>query len=416
MANSAIKFVKTLLHLRSGKYLVNRLLELLIGYSLYGLSFITPRNANKWCFGTNVSFTDNSKYLFIYIKENEKEISPIWITKSKNDVKWIRSIGGKAYRKYSLKGLYHCLTAGRYIFTYHSSDINFFTSGNVKKVNLWHGVGIKGGGGGRKKKDLAFSKYPKFLVRLLMPYYGEKPDIFLSTSEMMDNHFMKMFDLPKDVIRNAIYPRCYYMCQPQSITEGLLEKYENQLIKDVVAKIKSFNKTFLYMPTWRGNLSDDFIKTAGFSMEKLNEVLKKKNRLFIFKLHPAVKSLSNIAKEDLSNILILDKSVDVYPLLPYVDCLITDYSSIYYDYILLDKEVILYPFDKEDYLDNSNDLAFDYDEFTPGPRAWNINELYDNLTSETIFEIVEKERIKNAFWGRADVSNLSDLILQIKSL
>ena len=52
-------------------------------------------------------------------------------------------MGFEAYLKYSLKGLYHSLTAHVYVFTYHSKDINFFTSGNVRKINLWHGVGIK---------------------------------------------------------------------------------------------------------------------------------------------------------------------------------------------------------------------------------------------------------------------------------
>lgn len=83
------------------------------------------RDRNKWLFGTNVGFVDNAKYLFIYTNEQKDKIRPIWITSSKDDVERIHKMGFEAYPKYSIKGLYHSLTAHVYVFTYHSKDINF---------------------------------------------------------------------------------------------------------------------------------------------------------------------------------------------------------------------------------------------------------------------------------------------------
>ncbi|MDE7088974.1 MAG: CDP-glycerol glycerophosphotransferase family protein, partial [Prevotella sp.] len=102
----------------------------------------------------------------------------------------------------------------------------------------------------------------------------------------------------------------------------------------------------------------------------------------------------------MSNIVILDKNMDVYPILPFTDVLITDYSSIYYDYILMEnKGIILFPFDYDEYIKNSRDLAFDYLTYTPGCKAWNFEELYRLLFSESKLVPEERSWVIKQFWG-----------------
>ena len=399
-----LKLLETFLKMRSKRYLLIRLLEVLLGYPLYAFSFLCIRDRNKWLFGTNVGFADNAKYFFLYVNEQKGNIRPIWITSSREDVAKIRKMGFEAYRKYSLNGLYHSLTAYIYIFTYHSKDINFFTSGNARKINLWHGVGIKGGNGGKKGNNFASERNSSFLTRFFLPHLYEKYTMFLSTSDMMDKHFKQMFALNDDVIFDAIYPRCYYMCKPQNEILSFVHKYEPQSVRELIAKISGYSKVFLYMPTWRGNLNDDFIREADFNFEQLNNLLAEQNKFFMFKLHPAVRVLQNVTDGEYSNICFLDKQIDIYPVLPFVDVLITDYSSIYYDFLLLGKEVFLYPFDKEQFIENSNDLAFDYDEYTPGKKVYSMTEFLSVIASNTDFKIdnENKKRILCAFWGKTD--------------
>lgn len=409
--NRYTRFLKEVFKMRNLKDLIIRGLELLIGYPIWAISFLTPRNKKKWVFGTNVGFTDNAKYLFIYVNELKNEIKPIWISHSKKVVNEVRELGFKAYRKYSLPGLYHCLTSRIYIFTYHSKDINFFTSGNAKKVNLWHGVGIKGKGG--TEKGYAFTN--NILSRILLPHIFEKYTLFLSTSPLMNKHFSKIYNIDHRVIYEDIYPRCYYMCKSQSENEKFINKYEKGTIP-FINSFKSYKKIYLYMPTWRGNLKDDFFVDAGFNFEELDKKLKEKNALFLLKLHPAVKVL-NYKFENYSNIISLDKNMDIYPILNFTDVLITDYSSIYYDYLLLDKkEILLYPFDKEEYIRNSTDLVFDYDEYTPGIKVYNFNDFMMTLFSDINLEVKEKEHIIDLFWGKSDIKDLSPLCNKIKSL
>lgn len=59
------------------------------------------------------------------MQEQHPEIQTIWITSSRRLVKRLRALSYSAYYKYSLKGLYHSLTAGVYVSTVNSNHINF---------------------------------------------------------------------------------------------------------------------------------------------------------------------------------------------------------------------------------------------------------------------------------------------------
>jgi CDP-glycerol glycerophosphotransferase len=76
-----------------------------------------------------------------------------------------------------------------------------------------------------------------------------------------------------------------------------------------------------------------------------------------------------------NNVLLIDSVSDVYPILPLVNILVTDYSSIYFDFLLLDKPIIFFPYDIEKYLKQDREFYFNYDEVTPGVKVRSIEEL-----------------------------------------
>jgi CDP-glycerol glycerophosphotransferase (TagB/SpsB family) len=87
------------------------------------------------------------------------------------------------------------------------------------------------------------------------------------------------------------------------------------------------------------------------------------------KLHPNDRAgLPDISA--LSAIRILPSTVDPYPLLRHTHALISDYSSIFFDYLLLDRPVVFYPYDLDAYRTRSRGLYDDYDAVTPGPKAY----------------------------------------------
>lgn len=391
--------------------LLKRLGETLLGYILYPIAYLFPRNKMKWVFGTNVGFTDNAKYLYLYTIE-KREVHAIWITNKKEVVNTMLELGLEVYSKWSIKGLWHCLTAGIYVFTSHSNDINFFTVGRAKKIELWHGVGIKGSSSGKegKKRDDAIKS---LIYKLIAPHNYETFDLFLSTGPLMNEHFTKMFNLKHEVVFDGSYPRCNFLQQPMTKILEHICRYETNEVQQLVEKLKQYDNIYLYMPTWRADMKDSFLEEAKIDFEKLNQTMQQTNSLFLFKLHPAVRHHKNYTNYE--SILFLDASMDVYSILPFTTTLITDYSSIYYDYLLMnDKKVVLFPFDYEEYIANSKSLAFNFDQYTPGVRAYNFKDLLYMMENNINLDVPSKDEILKVFWGENYLEKASNDFLYCK--
>ena len=399
----------TLVSHRSFKELLLRICDILFGYPLYLLSFLFPRKRNRWVFGTNVGFADNSKYLFLAVQEY-RDIDSCWIAQTQELALQLRAKGFRSYYKYSFSGLKYCLTASTYIFTYHSHDINFFTSGRAKKVNLWHGVGIK------KGSDDINKAMPHWLSKFLLPHLYEHTDLFLSTSPLMSGHFRKTHHLDnRCMVYEYMYPRCAFLMKTKTEIMKHIQKYENTETKSLIDKTSNHDKVIIYMPTWRINLKETFLEESELDFQLLDNIMKKQNSLFLLKLHPAVKVFDQHSRYE--NISIIDSKQDIYPILPFTDILITDYSSIYYDYLLQDgKQAILFPFDIQEYRKHSDELAFDYDTYTPAKRAYNAEQLYNLLSQESMQSPTTEERnqVLNQFWG--DYQNKKEISPLIETI
>ena len=407
---SKLQYFKQLVFSRSWKEIFSRALELVFGYLLYGISFLVPRKDNRWVFGTNVGFVDNAKYLFLAASD-EQDVDACWISDSRSLARELRNRKIKAYYKYSPMGLHYCLTAKYYIFTYHSKDINFFTSGGAKKINLWHGVGIK------KGSKFVNKSMPQWVSKIILPHLYEHFDLFLSTSELMNKHFQNMFELKDEVIYEGMYPRCAFLMQTKEAIEKQIAKTETELTNELVKKLQTYKKVYIYMPTWRISLNDTFIETAEIDFERLNNMMIQQQALFMIKLHPAVKTESKHTQY--SNILFVGKTQDIYPILPFTDMLITDYSSIYYDYLLMNgKHILLYPFDIDNYRSLADELAFDYNQYTPGKRVYTFDQLLNSISDTEHLPVVEeRDWVLRQFWGdyrsKADVKQLINNIRTI---
>ena len=79
------------------------------------------------------------------------------------------------------------------------------------------------------------------------------------------------------------------------------------------------------------------------------------------------------------NIFFVRPDSDADPLLPLTDILVTDYSGIYFEFLLLDRPVVFFAFDYEKYVSQDRELYFPYGEVTPGPKAKNLRELMGYL-------------------------------------
>lgn len=385
-----------------------KLCEALIGFCfLLPLSYITPRNSKVWIFGSHIKYSGNPKYLFLYVKENCPNIIPIWITKDREVIKELRSRNLRVYYKWSLRGLYYSLIGGVYFFSFYTVDINYFTVGRAVDFNLWHGIGIKLIEFNVKNGEAAkHYNVRNPISRVFAPYLFRRPRYLLSTSQFTTDYLLKdAFRVPESKCIEIGYPRTDLFFKTEEEVIKFIKENESKETELFYQKIRKYSVSYIYMPTWR-ETRHDFITSAGFDFNLLNESLVDKDAVMVLKLHHATKIDLHMISQ-LSNIIVLDHKVDVYSVLPFIDVLITDYSSIYHDFMLLrNKQIILFPFDKEEYIAKNRgitlDPRLDYDEYTLGVRAYTFKELLELILNndKVRYEYPQKDWLLNLFWNK----------------
>lgn len=143
-----------------------------------------------------------------------------------------------------------------------------------------------------------------------------------------------------------------------------------------------------YMPTFR---ESEILFFENFDRDDFQMFLEENNILFCIKLHPKSKLNEEFRNIQSENIMVINKDADPYVFLKMADVLITDYSSIYFDYLLLDRPIIFFAYDLEEYLNDSREMYFDYDEFTPGEKVNDYQELKSGIVKVIYYSDQYKE-------------------------
>ncbi len=365
-------------HIFSGRFLLYILLV-----PLYIFSFFSPRKRNVWVFGAwwGDRYADNSRWLFEYVNRNHPEIRAIWITKKSSIVKALREVGYEAYHMYSFLGIYYSLRAFVGVVSLDVRDINIGTVGGMKIVQLWHGIPMKkihfdtyiG-----KIADSFLGKLSMFLFPFMRRavYYGNS--MFIATSKHVAERMKSAFRVSSQCLVITGYPRNDVFFMKDKGYFVLPE--ESVLVREIRDKKKLRKRIVMYLPTHRreGLCGLDWI--CGENMRLLDQRLGELGCVLLIKLHYCHRGSSVYSEEDFENIVwIREKvSLDIYIILRYVDILITDYSSVYFDFLLLNRPVVFAPFDIDSYVKDRG-LYYDYDSVTAGPKAKNWEEVLSFL-------------------------------------
>ncbi|HHU71658.1 MAG TPA: hypothetical protein GXZ21_06430 [Clostridiales bacterium] len=386
---------------------------------IYWFSFITIRSKRIYLFGSSFGnrFADNSKYLYLYASQHKKnEIQPIWITRKREIVKMLVENGYEAYYYKSIKGIWYCLRSKYYIFDNYSKDISFWLSGGAKKINLWHGTGNK-----KINYDNKFDevRHPKnnwdrfrFALRRMT---DEKPSHYvLATSEMMGDIFASAFRVPRDHIIVDGYPRNDVLFQDCMIKQLYTEE-EKDIIKSLNELKEKNYKILLYMPTFRASETKFF---DVIDLQSFNQFLYNNRLIFLTKLHPKSKLKSEFEKIKFSNIINTSADLDPYTILEFADMLATDYSSVYTDFLLLNRPSVLFTYDLEEYSRETRECYFDYDEYIPELRTYSMEEFQDGIIRALEMDEFEKGRIelRSKMFAYVDSGACERILEKIKSI
>ncbi len=360
---------------------------------IYALSCLVPRKRNTFLvIGWHKSadgqvLADNAKYFYLYLSE-QKNIRAIWLGKSKNIVAVLRARGLEAYYEKSFLGYWYSLTSGFYIIDAFLQPENYMLSGRAKVIQLLHGKGMK-------KKGYSEQQY-------------RSQDLICNTSPFAIDL------LPESFKKNATLVVTGYPRNDQFFHE--VKNADISVDSDMNAHIKNLKqkgiRTILYAPTFRRGEKE--FAFGGITMGTLRTWAEKNNVHILLSLHNKYRNQQT--ERDLTDSVSSLLESDIYPLLPHIDVLITDYSSSFVDFLLLDKPIVFYPYDLKEYSEREG-IIHDYDSMTPGSKAYTFDELLETL--ETVLAndtwAEKREEIRNLYHTHRDGNAAERIFTEIKT-
>ncbi len=355
-------------------------------------ALITPmllgsaRDKNVWIvYGWKGYFRDNAKYFFLYLQNEHPEIESYFLTFDDatleslelQDLSVLDGREPSTWKVLSRAGAW-IVDHGMYRW---EALLSALTRGSVRAM-LWHGAPMKRFWADNRY-DGQWSRYVKenktlaeraetWARRASFPQF----DLVVSTSPFVSPRMKSAFsDLvdTSDVIA-AGYPRNDILtgainCRKEQLMIGASEALVSR-----IERIAKSHQIVLYMPTYRDH-GDHPLEGGAVDLRRVQSFCEQHDLYFLLKLHPAKLQNDSRWSGDFPNVIWVPDQTDIYPLLSHVDLLISDYSSISFDFLLLDRPLVFYAYDIEDYLARDRELHFEYDEITPGDVAYSHEEL-----------------------------------------
>lgn len=326
--------------------------------SLSNISIKKRKNKKRVLFFDRDAFSDNTKYLYLHMIKNP-QTECIWCTWNEDVYHMLM----KHNLPVHLIGKNHDATINLFLeakiaifcvnphHSLHKNWLYFACLEGAKHIQLWHGISVK-----------------KLLLQLTTHFsmtdlnfstslaWASRADYVLSTTESLNDYWSQVFGCNN--ILNAAYPRNEVLLRAAMPLELLGSKLDSRTIKAFANKRK---KLFI-APTWQR-----FENTDLLSKEILTKILlyTNKHNIDVFiKTHPyrAINFNNKILKID--NFYFIDANTDIYPLMSKFDALITDYSSIMFDFLLTKKPVLtldIAPGEHADFEPDYNLLPIDND-------------------------------------------------------
>ena len=290
-------------------------------------------------------FNSNSKHLFLYFLKNEPEYTVKFVINDDEKRKaLIQQYGEHFIDTRTKEGKQTAIRAAAWVVSWLDLPLGgLFLRFRRYVLHLGHGILLKG---------LGFTEKDGHFIKKLY-YWLNKSNITcsLATSTFMSKLVAK--SMGTGVKRTIIAGQPY--------TDAL---FNEPLSLPIIDKTQ-FN--VLYAPTWRKHSEVKLFPFADFNFTELEDFLTKNNIHIFVRFHPAY-------EETIPQDILKMKNVSLFSakqyteIMDYINCfdsLITDYSSIYLDYMPLERPMLFLPYDLDEELKTSG-FVMDYMENTPG--------------------------------------------------
>lgn len=362
----------------------------IFGKLVFLICKLLPLQSNLIVFESEGDLSDNSFALFNYMLEHGylHKYKIVWLVDDLEQAQK-NNFPNTVYSKKSVtdkKTAYYLSRCKWYIFDHNNLFIDLNKKLDQKIIFLNHGAA-------------PFKKTPSKLKHPATKYdYLIVTGNFPKQSYSKYPQFFGMWGAKKDQMKILGFPRNDYFFSDLNKIKCLLNCNYH---------FNTFKKVILWMPTFRQSnnksLSENYLKNeTGLPLidnykdfVELNNYLLRKNILLVLKIHHLQENLSIFSKK-FSNILFLRDNdlrklkIQLYQFIPLFNALVTDYSSVSADYLLLDKPIVYIVNDIKEYRQSRGLFPKNILDYFAGDHVYNLKEFYESL--DRISDNIDKHK------------------------
>lgn len=310
------------------------------------------------------SYSDSPKYIYEYLINHQDKYKYVW------HLNELENIPGKPKNvKTDSLRYYYTLAVAEFIVTNVRLPLFFEKREEVSYLQTWHGTPLKRLGGDMEEVHMPGTNTERYKIN----FYNEsqKWDYLIAPNAYSSTILSRAFWFDKKVLEVG-YPR----------NDILYTKNNSRDIARLKSKLNlsQEKKVILYAPTWR---DDEYYSVGNYTFElKLNlEKMQKElgdEYIVVLRMHYLIASEIDISKYEG---FVFDYSLynDIGELYLVSDILITDYSSVFFDYANLKRPILFYTYDIDKYRDQLRGFYLDMETELPGPLLETTNEIVDNI-------------------------------------
>ena len=353
-------------------------------------------------------YSDNPRAIYERMLEDPrfKDFKYIWVFRDPSKVLKYPGLTGVDTVARTDRDYYSKVASAKYVITNSNLDYGIEKREGQVFLQTWHGTPLK-----RLRCDIEAEKGNAINslaeIRSKNDIDAPRYDYFISPSPFATEKFITAFDLKKlgreHIMIETGYPR-----------NDILYNFDEALIREIRESIgiPRDKKIILYAPTFRDNTYDG--ENYGYDLHMDMDRLKKElgdEYVILFRVHYFVADQFDFDKYEgfIYNVTSHD---DISQLYIISDMLITDYSSVFFDFANLRRPIIYYMYDKELYTDDIRGFYLSLDEL-PGPIVTTEDELLDQIKNYDPDDHSDKYAAFNKKYNPLDDGHASERVIDI---
>lgn len=308
-------------------------------------------------------YSDSPRAIYEYIKENHPEYQLYWAA-DRRHLSIFQEKGLPHVKRLSLKWIFLMARAKYWVI---NARLPLWIKKPKKTVYLqtWHGTPLKKLGVDIDDVQMPGTDTEKYKRNFVLE--AKKWDYLVSPNRYSTDIFKRAFQFKKDMLETG-YPRNDYLVNNNNQEE--IQKLKQHLGMPLDKKV------ILYAPTWRDNQFYEKGKykfNMELNLQRLKEAFGDTHTILLRMHYLVAENLNLNGYEDF--VMDFSEHEDIRELYLISDMLITDYSSVFFDYANLKRPILFFVYDLEDYRDNLRGFYLNFEKKAPGPLVRTTEEI-----------------------------------------